>query len=245
MTANSVAAGAFFARKHRDGFFFMKRTIFPRIRGEKTGNSPLYKVGYATHSPAPMTFAAINWLNISINLLLVIFVIVCLLMTLLILMQRPKQEGLGAAFGGGVTDQVFGARTTNVLQRGTIYLGSMFFILSLVLAILIGHQNKQKKLLPAATPAAKVEATKPEAPKIPALPKSLSDELPAEIPATPDSPATVPADAPAPTPAPEATMPAAPTETAPVAPAEAAPPAAPAETAPPAAPAENEAPKDK
>ena len=49
----------------------------------------------------------------------------------------------GAAFGGGVTDQVFGARTTNVLQRGTVYLGSLFFLLSLALAVLIGHQNKQ------------------------------------------------------------------------------------------------------
>ncbi len=81
-----------------------------------------------------MTLAAIPWLSISINLLLVVFVIVCLLMTLLILMQRPKQEGLGAAFGGGVTDQVFGARTTNVLQKGTVYCGTLFFVLALLLA---------------------------------------------------------------------------------------------------------------
>jgi len=94
-----------------------------------------------------MTFAAINWLNISINLLLVVFFIVCLLMVLLILMQRPKQEGLGATFGTNVTDQVFGARTTNVLQRGTVYLGSAFFVLSLVLAILIGHRNKSDSLI--------------------------------------------------------------------------------------------------
>jgi preprotein translocase subunit SecG len=94
-----------------------------------------------------MTLAAIDWLSISINLLLVIFVIVCLLMTLLILMQRPKQEGLGAAFGGGVTDQVFGARTTNVLQRGTVYLGSLFFLLSLTLAVLIGHKNQKTTLV--------------------------------------------------------------------------------------------------
>ncbi|MEO0018436.1 MAG: preprotein translocase subunit SecG, partial [Verrucomicrobiota bacterium] len=78
-----------------------------------------------------MILATIQWLPIIINLLLVVFVLVCLLMTLLILMQRPKQEGLGAAFGASVTDQVFGARTTNVLQRGTVYLGSLFFILSL------------------------------------------------------------------------------------------------------------------
>jgi preprotein translocase subunit SecG len=126
-----------------------------------------------------MTFAAIDWLSISINLLLVIFVIVCLLMTLLILMQRPKQEGLGAAFGAGVTDQVFGARTTNVLQRGTVYLGSMFFILALTLAVLIGHKNKQIKVVADKKPAAKVEEKQPAAPQEELKPKSLSEELPA------------------------------------------------------------------
>ena len=108
-----------------------------------------------------MILAAIDWLPITINLLLVVFVVVCLLMTLLILMQRPKQEGLGAAFGASVTDQVFGARTTNVLQRGTVYLGSMFFILSLVLAILIGRQNKQKGLTHETKPPVTSEKSNP------------------------------------------------------------------------------------
>lgn len=71
---------------------------------------------------------AANWLNISINLLLVIHVAICLLLALVVLMQRPKQEGLGAAFGGGLTDQAFGARTTDVLQKGTVYLGTLFFL---------------------------------------------------------------------------------------------------------------------
>jgi preprotein translocase subunit SecG len=159
-------------------------------------NSPLYKPGAAAHIPPPMTFAAIPWLSISINILLVIFVIVCLLMSLLILMQRPKQEGLGAAFGGGVTDQVFGARTTNVLQKGTVYLGSMFFIISLALAVLMGQQTKTVTLSAPET-AAKVEEAPPTEPAVEALPKSLSEELPAEdqaATATP-APAEVPADA--------------------------------------------------
>ena len=180
-----------------------------------------------------MTFAAIDWLSISINLLLVIFVIVCLLMTLLILMQRPKQEGLGAAFGGGVTDQVFGARTTNVLQRGTVYLGSLFFILSLTLAVLIGHQNKQKSMLLPKTSAAKVSVIKPEPPKAPVMPKSLTEELPADVQTPPQTPAQVPADAPA-------TLPVPALETAPAPPEVVVPPAEPAP-----APAETEAPKDK
>ena len=166
---------------------------------------------------------AINWLNISINLLLVIFVIVCLLMTVIILMQRPKQEGLGAAFGSGVTDQVFGARTTNVLQRGTVYLGSLFFVLSLALATLIGYQNKKVTLKGATPPTAKSEATAPAAPAA-AQPKSLSEELPAATPA-PEATAT---PAPSPTPAVEATPAPAPTAEAAPAPTGEAPPAPPA-----------------
>lgn len=125
-----------------------------------------------------MNLAAIDWLSISINLLLVVFFIVCLLMTLLILMQRPKQEGLGAAFGGGVTDQVFGARTTNVLQRGTVYLGSLFFLISLTLAILIGHQNKKTSMLTPKAPAAEAKAAEPAEAPAEAQPKSLLEELP-------------------------------------------------------------------
>ena len=145
-----------------------------------------------------MTFAVINWLNISINLLLVIFVIVCLLMTLIILMQRPKQEGLGAAFGGGVTDQVFGARTTNVLQRGTVYLGSLFFILSLALAVLIGQKNKTFSTVTKADIAAKAEAAKTVVKPVEITPKTLTEQLPpvAPIPAETPAPVEAPADAP-------------------------------------------------
>lgn len=141
-----------------------------------------------------MIFAAVNWLSISINLLLVVFVIVCLLMALLILMQRPKQEGLGAAFGGGVTDQVFGARTTNVLQKGTVYLGSLFFIISLTLAILIGKQSQQKSLLEPKNAAVSEKSdeasTADDIAREKAIEelKSLVDELPEEAPVTESTP---------------------------------------------------------
>lgn len=182
-----------------------------------------------------MTFAAIEWLNISINLLMVVFFVVCLLMVLLILMQRPKQEGLGAAFGTNVTDQVFGARTTNVLQRGTVYLASLFFILSLTLAILIGHRNKVNSLVVKTTPAAEVEA--PATPPVPE--KSISEEAKEAGQKVPETPAPVPAPVtPAPpveTPAPAPVTPVPPVETPPPAPAEVPPPAP---VVPPAPPAE-------
>ena len=80
-------------------------------------------------------------MHLLINLLLVIYVLVALLMVLVILMQRPKSEGLGAAFGGAVTENIFGAQTTNVLVKFTAWLAGIFFALTFALSILYAHKN--------------------------------------------------------------------------------------------------------
>jgi preprotein translocase subunit SecG len=143
-------------------------------------------------------------LSIFINLLLVIHVIVSLLIVLVVLMQRPKSEGLGAAFGGGMTDNLFGAQTTNVLQGFTRWLGGLFFALTLVLSVLYARQTSNESAIQRqlkSAPAAAAGAVTP-APGLPA----------AKAPATEAAP-------PAPTPAttaavPAATLPANPAETA-------------------------------
>jgi preprotein translocase subunit SecG len=103
------------------------------------------------------------YLPIVINVLLVIHVMVSLLIILIVLMQRPKNEGLGAAFGGGMTENLFGAQTTNVLQTITRWLGGMFFVLTLLLSILYVKQGGsrsavQEKLSTASAPAAPTPA---------------------------------------------------------------------------------------
>src|SRR6266851_3658842 len=80
-------------------------------------------------------------MNVLINVLLAIDMLVAVLMTLVILMQRPKSEGLGAAFGGGVTENIFGAQTTNVLTKFTAWLAGVFFILTFALSILYAHRS--------------------------------------------------------------------------------------------------------
>jgi preprotein translocase subunit SecG len=80
-------------------------------------------------------------MNLLINLSLGIFVLVALLMVLVILMQRPKSEGLGAAFGGAVTENIFGAQTTNVLVKFTGWLAGIFFAVTFALSILYAHRS--------------------------------------------------------------------------------------------------------
>src|ERR1043165_4884535 len=99
-------------------------------------------------------------MNILINVLLAVDMLVALLMTLVILMQRPKSEGLGAAFGGGVTENIFGAQTTNVLVKFTGWLAGIFFVLTFLLSVLYaqkgssdGAWHKQLMGMPAPAPA--------------------------------------------------------------------------------------------
>jgi preprotein translocase subunit SecG len=80
------------------------------------------------------------WTNILIDVLLVVLVVTCPLMCLVIMMQRSKQEGLGAAFGGGFTESVWGAQTSNVLVKATVILAATFFIVSISLARLYSYR---------------------------------------------------------------------------------------------------------
>src|SRR6266568_7484393 len=108
-------------------------------------------------------------MNLLINLCLVLFALVAVLMVLVILMQRPKSEGLGAAFGGGVTENIFGAQTTNVLVKFTAWLTGIFFALTFTLSILYSHKTSKdtglrRELLKqqtAAQPSASPAAAKP------------------------------------------------------------------------------------
>ncbi len=79
-------------------------------------------------------------MSILINVLLGLWILVALLMMLVILMQRPKSEGLGAAFGGAVTENIFGAQTTNVLVKFTAWLAGFFFLLTFLLSILYARK---------------------------------------------------------------------------------------------------------
>lgn len=139
-----------------------------------------------------------NWTNIAIGIFLSIHIVVCLLMVFVILMQRSKQEGLGAAFGGGITDSMFGAQTSQVLVRATVWLAILFFGLTIVLARLYANRNSLKdntikSLLatPATTPANDAKAQ---------VEKAIKDQVAAPTSATTAAPVTAPA-APAPAPA--------------------------------------------
>lgn len=76
---------------------------------------------------------------ILIGFLYVLEVIVCFLLGGVILLQKPKDGGLGVSFGGGMGEALFGAQMGNVLVKGTIILGTVFLLNTLVLSRLTSH----------------------------------------------------------------------------------------------------------
>ena len=157
-------------------------------------------------------------MSIILSILIAIHILVCALMILVVLMQRPRSEGLGSAFGGGLTDNVFGSQTTNVLARFTTWMGIAFFAITLLLSILTAKANSgktavQKKLLSEPLPAAVSTPTPaplstPEA--TPATPNASATPLAEPVQETPQATPeveTAPLE-PAPEASPEATAPA-------------------------------------
>ncbi len=144
-----------------------------------------------------------NWIGIITNLLTAVNVLVCFLIVLLVLLQRPKNEGLGAAFGGDTASNIFGAQTTNVLATLTRWMGSIFLVLCLVIAVLGTHDTKRRDKIGAYLDKMKQEQTerdKQKAAKDAAMAASAAVDAakkPAAPTATPPQPAPLPPSAPA------------------------------------------------
>lgn len=67
-------------------------------------------------------------------ILLVAFVIICILLVCLVLLQNEEGNGLGGLFGGAST--TFGSRSGNVLTKTTYVLVTLFFVCAFALALI-------------------------------------------------------------------------------------------------------------
>src|SRR5215217_1199827 len=69
-------------------------------------------------------------MSILLAILTVVLIFVSVFIVLVVLAQKSKDGGMGAALGGGAAEAAFGADTTNVLSKSTIYAAIIFFALA-------------------------------------------------------------------------------------------------------------------
>ena len=142
-------------------------------------------------------------MNILIGFLYVVEVLVCLLLAFAVMLQKPKEGGLGGAFGGGALEASLGADAGNVLIKATAILAAVFLLNTLFLAkltctsksgsVLAGATAEPVQMppvAPVAEPVAPAAPVAPEAaPAAPAVPAAPAAPAAPEAPAAPAEPA--------------------------------------------------------
>jgi len=126
-------------------------------------------------------------MTIMIWILTAVHVVVALVLVGIVLMQKSQDQGVGAAFGSGVTDSVFGAGTTTALVRMTIWCACIMLGTTLLLAVLHSRRGTESGSV-----MQKVIATMP-------APATQMPTMPSVVPPTTE---TKPDAAPTPAPAP-------------------------------------------
>ena len=130
------------------------------------------------------------------TILYVAVVLIAILLICLVLVQPSKGGGFGSAFGG-IGESVFGAQAMSQLSKVTVFLLTLFFVLTLVLAVMTGHRSKNastegslllkqeaKAVKPKAEPSAKKDAPAPVK-QLSAKPAAQPAAKPAAKPAEP------------------------------------------------------------
>jgi preprotein translocase subunit SecG len=100
------------------------------------------------------------------TLMVVLYVIVCLFLIAVVLLQTGKRADLAGAFGGGGSQTAFGTRgAATFLSRMTTVFAVLFMILSLSLSIYSsGHGRSTGSVLDKVPTSSSAPAPKPQAP---------------------------------------------------------------------------------
>ena len=111
-----------------------------------------------------------------ISVFTVINLVAAVSIVVLVLLQRGKGADMGAAFGGGSSQSVFGSQgSASFLSRITAALAAIFFISALCLAYMYTQKG--------AAPRSVIEATTSQAP----LAESIRGKESTDLPAVPES----------------------------------------------------------
>ncbi|MBF8263912.1 MAG: secG [Parachlamydiales bacterium] len=86
---------------------------------------------------------------------LLLFLLLCIILSFAILIQEAKSMGLGASFGGDAGDSLFGTSTAEVLKRFTAYLSGVFLVCCLIISLWCATlgRTKTSDLIPPNGPA--------------------------------------------------------------------------------------------
>jgi preprotein translocase subunit SecG len=145
-------------------------------------------------------------MNFLLGFLTLALILTSLFLVLVVLMQKTKDGGMGAALGGGATESAFGHETGNVLSKATINAAIAFFVLNFALYLGRIYEHKHASATDGLLERASMPAAKPITPSPAATPPAAVSFAPVTSPApataastgVPAADTAKPADAPKP-----------------------------------------------
>lgn len=75
-----------------------------------------------------------------------LFILLCIVLCFVILVQESKSSGLGASFGGSASESVFGTSTADVLKSFTAWLAVIFFASCIILSLWTSSMGRSKQV---------------------------------------------------------------------------------------------------
>ena len=123
--------------------------------------------------------------------LIVLHVVVCVALIMIVLLQTGKGADMGAAFGGGSSNTLFGSSgASTFLSKATTFAAVVFMLTSLGLAYMSSHRTSSSILMDAEPP---IEQSAPAPSQEPPAADSVPAAEPAAEPAADTAPAAEPA----------------------------------------------------
>jgi preprotein translocase subunit SecG len=116
-------------------------------------------------------------------LLIVIHIVVCIALIMIVLLQTGKGADMGAAFGGGSSQTLFGSTgASTFLSKATTGAAIVFMVTSLGLAYLSSHRTAGDSVVTSTPPPVQSSAQPAPAPPVPAAPPAAggSESQPAD-----------------------------------------------------------------
>ena len=88
---------------------------------------------------------AFSWSGLFENLLILLFTFVCLILILVVLIQKGRGGGLSGAFGGAGGNTAFGSKTGDVLTWATSIIFGIFLLLAIGLNWMSDYRSGQSQ----------------------------------------------------------------------------------------------------
>ena len=109
------------------------------------------------------------------NLLLIAHLVMAVALVVLVLLQQGKGAQAGAAFGGGSSQSLFGARgSANFLTRTTAIIATVFFITTLTLAYMYANRSTGSSVVSGSV-VDQIEEVVPES-DVPMVPEDAAEQ---------------------------------------------------------------------